>query len=223
MSHFSPAISLRLGIINFWKFNWTSNTYNALDLYLRLKYFLLKNNIVLIGYKFYKFYYKTLLYVVYFKYAFVVENRDYHRKDRFVTYPPAVKKIKFYKQTSKKFKYFYPLTNCRYGQVIKKKKLFKIVDWLRYKNKKKLYKRKNFYNFRIKTPGRSILRLVKVRKKASKGKKFVLKKVKLKKSFVVRTAYFFKFFNIRKLNSLTKNFYIFKKEKKILKKKKKNF
>jgi len=94
---------------------------------------------------------------------------------------------------------------------------------LRYKNKKKLYKRKNFYNFRIKTPGRSILRLVKVRKKASKGKKFVLKKVKLKKSFVVRTAYFFKFFNIRKLNSLLKNFYIFKKEKKFLKKKKKNF
>jgi len=166
MSHFSPAISLRLGIINFWKFNWTSNTYNALDLYLRLKYFLLKNNIVLIGYKFYKFYYKTLLYVVYFKYAFVVENRDYHRKDRFVTYPPAVKKIKFYKQTSKKFKYFYPLTNCRYGQVIKKKKLFKIVDWLQYKKKKKLYKRKNFYNFRIKTPGRSILRLVKVQKKS---------------------------------------------------------
>jgi len=158
---------------------------------------------------------------VYFKYAFVVENRDYHRKDRFVTYPPAVKKIKFYKQTSKKFKYFYPLTNCRYGQVIKKKKLFKIVDWLRYKNKKKLYKRKNFYNFRIKTPGRSILRLVKVQKKASKGKKFVLKKVKLKKSFVIRAAYFFKFFNIRKLNSLTKNFYIFKKEKKNFKKEKK--
>jgi len=53
-----------------------------------------------------------------------------------------------------------------------------------------------------------------VQKKASKGKKFVLKKVKLKKSFVIRAAYFFKFFNIRKLNSLTKNFYIFKKEKK---------
>jgi len=122
MSHFSPTIGLRLGIINFWKFNWTSNTYNALDLYLRLKYFLLQNNIVLIGYKIYKFYYKIFLYIVYFKYVLAVDEKEYYyRKDKFYLYLPPIKKIGFYKQTNRKLKYFYPLINGRYGQIIKKR------------------------------------------------------------------------------------------------------
>jgi len=106
MSHFTPSIALRLGYNNLWKFNWYVGNIAALDLYLKLKYFFLKNNMLLLYYKIYRLNNKAVLYIVYFKFKKIRPIKvKWYNKMKIWPNANVFIKVNYYKKfkTSKSF------------------------------------------------------------------------------------------------------------------------
>jgi len=108
MSQFTPPIAMRLGFNNLWKFNYGLPILNFLDLYLRLKYFFLINDMLLVGCKIYRLTKRILLYITYFKYLTRPKKKPLRIK-RIRAWPALspINKIRFYNFKKKKLNFFF--------------------------------------------------------------------------------------------------------------------
>jgi len=106
MAQFSPPVAMRLGYSNLWQLAPNIRLYNFLNVYLTLKYFLLKKNMLLLYYKTFILNAILYIYVCYFKYkrvkkkitkaSFLNLKKKKKSKKKFLVYT-KIPKIKFFK------------------------------------------------------------------------------------------------------------------------------